>query len=295
MSPSKRFRAPPVLPPGAMLRRSSAAADALAAVGPEPTLLEPSSAERAQHEAVVAAAASSERPPSPATLTRYLRAREHNPAAAGAMLAASAAYADAAPPPRVCAACAVAPRSHSFYPIGPSVTGEPVAYSNYAAEDTAAESNVVHMRFAMDSLFSDGVPRLARMIWVMDMQFFSTKHLSPSIARRVLTLFADHYPERLGCAVVYDAPYIFTGLFRAVKLFADPVTVRKVVFVKHDLKKRRGELEAVGIQGECLDRLLKEIDDARDKKIFAEKNWWAVSPMAPIVDYGRIILDSATG
>jgi hypothetical protein len=71
---------------------------------------------------------------------------------------------------------------------------------------------------------------------------------------------------------VYDAPLIFSGLFRAVKLFADPVTVRKVVFVRHDLKRRRAELEAVGISGECLDRLLKEIDDARaDEATFASK------------------------
>lgn len=283
-----------------MLRRSPLAA-APAAVGPAPTQLEPHASEVAAHAAVAATAAAArpagapQRPASPATLTRYLRARGGNVEAAGAMLASSEAYAVAEPPPDVCAACVGRPRSHSFYPVGPSVTGEPVAYSNYAAEDSAAESNVVHMRFAMDRLFGEGVPRLARMIWVMDMQFFAAKHLSPAVARRVLTLFADHYPERLGCAVVYDAPYIFSGLFRAVKLFADPVTVRKVVFVKHDLKKRRGELEAVGIKGECLDRLLKEIDEARDKDLFARKNWWAVSPMPPIADFGRMILDSATG
>lgn len=265
------------------------------ASGPVPTALSIIPEESAQHAAVLAAAPGLARPPSPSTLTRYLRARSHDPAAAAAMLAASDAYAVATPAAAVCPKCAERPRSHSFYPIGPSAAGEPVAYSNYAAEDTAADSNVVHMRFAMDHLFSEGVPRLARMIWVMDMQFFGRKHLSPAVARKVLGLFADHYPERLGCAVVYDAPLIFSGLFRAVRLFADPVTVRKVVFVKHDLKKRREELEAVGILGECLDRLLLEIDEARDAKAFPEKNWWAVSPIAPICDYGRFILDAVSG
>jgi CRAL/TRIO domain len=224
------------------------------------------------HTAVLAAAPPLARPASPSTLTRYLRARSHDPAAAAAMLAASDEFFAASPPPETCGACVRSPRSHSFYPIGPTASGEPVAYSNYAGADTAADSNVVHMRFAMDRLFREGVPRLARMTWVMDMRFFGAKHVSPTVARKVLGLFAEHYPERLGCAVVYDAPLIFSGLFRAVKLFADPVTVRKVVFVRHDLKRRRAELEAVGISGECLDRLLKEIDDARaDEATFASK------------------------
>lgn len=182
------------------------------------------------------------------------------------MLLATRAFEESSPAPSTCPSCVENPRSHSFYPIGPSATGEPVSYSNYAALDTDPDQNIVHMRYAMNSLFGGAdaagakVPELARMTWVMDMQFFAAKHCSPTIARKVLGLFAEHYPERLGCAVVYDAPYIFTGLFRAVKLFADPVTVRKVVFVKHDLKTRRAALEGAGIRGECLERLLKEID-----------------------------------
>lgn len=182
------------------------------------------------------------------------------------MLLATHAYEAASPPPTTCPACARNPRSHSFYPIGPAVSGEPVAYSNYAAEDTNPDTNVVHMRYVMNSLFGGqaladrGIPDLSRMIWVMDMHFFGAKHCSPAIARKVLGLFADHYPERLGCAVIYDAPYIFAGLFKAVKAFADPVTVAKFVFVKHDVGTRNAAFEAVGIQGECLERLLKEID-----------------------------------
>lgn len=71
------------------------------------------------------------------------------------------------------------------------------------------------------------------------------------------------------------------------------MTVAKAVFVKHDKNTRRASLEAVGIQGECLDRLLKEIDDIRDPDIAETKNWWTVSPMPPLVDYGKLITDAS--
>lgn len=149
----------------------------------------------------------------PETLTRFLRARNQNPAAAAKMLAGSLVL---PPTPIHSLRCVEDPKAHSFYPIGPSIRGEPVAYSNYQVTNINPTDNVTHMRFAMDHLFrEDG---LERMIWVMDMHAFSRKHMNPSVARKVLSLFADNYPERLGRAVIYDAPSIFYSLFSAVKV-----------------------------------------------------------------------------
>jgi hypothetical protein len=166
------------------------------------------------------AAAEGERPPPPPpppppveTVVRFLRARNGDAEAAARMLAAALAL---PPPPQPCPGCLEDHRAHSFYPVGPTARGEPVTYSNYLATDTDPAGNVNHMRYAMDCLFQD--TSLHRMTWVMDMHGFGRKHLSPSVARRVLTLFADHYPERLGCAIIYDAPYMFYGLFSAVKV-----------------------------------------------------------------------------
>lgn len=272
-----------------MLRRAPAANPP-----PTPTILTSLPAEVANHEAVLASLPTrSARPPSPNTLTRYLRARSNDPTAAAALLSTALSQEASSPAPQTCALCASAPQSHSFYPIGPSATTEPVVYSNYAATDTSPAGNGEHMRFAMAALFSEGVPRLARMTWVMDMRFFGLRHASPAVAKEVLGMFASLHPERLQCAVVYDAPSLFFGLFKAVSLFADPVTVAKVVFVKHNLGARRAQLEAVGIQGDCLDRLLTEIDEARaEKKIFEKKNWWTVKPLEPIVHIGGIITSS---
>lgn len=258
--------------------------------GPSETRLCSSAAELALHPAVLSFLAPDAGNPSPssATLTRYLRARNNDPEAAARMLQATLLLPPCSSP---CVHCVHNFRAHSFYPIGPSDSGEPVAYSNFAAENTDPDANVEHMRFAMDNLMRND--SLERMIWVMDMRFFGKRHLSPAVARKVLGLFADHYPERLKRAIIYDAPLIFSSLWSAVKIFADPVTVQKVSFVRHNVNDRADLFRSHGITGGVLDKLLKEIDEARDNEIFATKNWWTCSPIPPLRDIGEMILNEA--
>jgi hypothetical protein len=44
-------------------------------------------------------------------------------------------------------------------------------------------------------------------------------------------LFSKHYPERLGMALIINAPRLFSGLWSWIKRFVDPNTVAKVRFV----------------------------------------------------------------
>lgn len=228
------------------------------------------------------------------TVVRYLRARNHSPTLAAEMLANTLKFRRTrtlVP----CEHCAARPRSHSFYPIGAiaPVTADakpthadvsPLMYSNFDVQDRRTASVVQHMLWCMEELFDNH--SLHQMIWVMDFHAFSRADMSPSNAKHVLSLFADHYPERLGNAVIYDAPYVFQSLWAAVKMIAAPETVRKVVFVKHDRKERRLKFDALGIRGQVLDRLCQEIDEARDGEIQPTKNWWTTAPLAPIPHYG---------
>jgi hypothetical protein len=45
-------------------------------------------------------------------------------------------------------------------------------------------------------------------------------------------VFTAHYPERLGAMLLVDMPTVAEFLYSAVKVFMDPVTVRKVNMVK---------------------------------------------------------------
>lgn len=53
-----------------------------------------------------------------------------------------------------------------------------------------------------------------------------------SVTLATLRIFANHYPERLEQVIFVDAPAVFSLLCGAIKPFVDPVTARKVRFVK---------------------------------------------------------------
>lgn len=56
---------------------------------------------------------------------------------------------------------------------------------------------------------------------------------NPNLGKKVMHIFADFYPERLGKAVIVNHKAIFQSIWKAIKKFLDPVTASKVVFLKN--------------------------------------------------------------
>lgn len=61
-------------------------------------------------------------------------------------------------------------------------------------------------------------------------QFSLRRAPSLSTSKATLHMIQDHYPERLGKAVLFDAPSFFFPVFRALKPFIDSVTYAKIHF-----------------------------------------------------------------
>ncbi|KAF8349173.1 CRAL-TRIO domain-containing protein, partial [Amanita rubescens] len=61
---------------------------------------------------------------------------------------------------------------------------------------------------------------------------YADKAKSPSIstARAVLNILQDHYPERLGKALIIKIPFYINAFFKIIMPFVDPVTREKVKF-----------------------------------------------------------------
>ncbi len=61
---------------------------------------------------------------------------------------------------------------------------------------------------------------------------YADKAKSPSIstARVVLNILQDHYPERLGKALIIKIPFYINAFFKIIMPFVDPVTREKVKF-----------------------------------------------------------------
>ncbi|KAF5359553.1 hypothetical protein D9756_003463 [Leucocoprinus leucothites] len=56
------------------------------------------------------------------------------------------------------------------------------------------------------------------------------KNPSMSVARAVLNILQDHYPERMGVALIINVPFLVNAFFRLIMPFVDPVTREKVKF-----------------------------------------------------------------
>ncbi|XP_021718002.1 random slug protein 5-like [Chenopodium quinoa] len=97
---------------------------------------------------------------------------------------------------------------------------------------TSAEGNVRHLVYLLENAILNLPEGQEQMVWMIDYTGFSmSTSLSVRTARDIINILQNHYPERLGIAVLYNPPRIFYAFWRAVKYFLDPKTSQKVKFV----------------------------------------------------------------
>ena len=54
-----------------------------------------------------------------------------------------------------------------------------------------------------------------QMVWLIDFHGFNMSHISIKVTKETAHVLQEHYPERLGMAVLYDAPKIFEPFWKA--------------------------------------------------------------------------------
>lgn len=52
-----------------------------------------------------------------------------------------------------------------------------------------------------------------QMVWLIDFQGFNMSHISIKVMRETAHGLQEHYPERLGLAILYNAPKFFEPFF----------------------------------------------------------------------------------
>ncbi|PGG96421.1 hypothetical protein GX51_07827 [Blastomyces parvus] len=138
--------------------------------------------------------------------------------------------------------------------LGYDVSARPCLYLNPARQNTAySERQVEHLVFMLErviDLMGPDQESLALLVNFSDTR--SGQNSTIGQGRQVLNILQNHYPERLGRALVVNIPFLIHGFFKLITPFIDPLTRTKLKFnedlTKHVppaqlLKSLNGEVE----------------------------------------------------
>lgn len=87
-----------------------------------------------------------------------------------------------------------------------------------------------------------------KMVWLINHTDYHTASNAPplKVSLEILSILQNHYPERLGLAIMFNPPMSMSVFWNMVKPFVDPVTSQKVQFVSgRNPEKARNELSKV--------------------------------------------------
>ncbi|KAF8150003.1 CRAL/TRIO domain-containing protein [Crassisporium funariophilum] len=114
--------------------------------------------------------------------------------------------------------------------FGYDVKGKPAFYMIPSRQNTEEATRQIQFAVWMlercVDLMEPGVETIALLINFAD----KAKNPSMSTARAVLNILQDHYPERLGLALIINVPWVITLFLKAVMPFVDPITREKIKF-----------------------------------------------------------------
>ncbi|ORY02110.1 CRAL/TRIO domain-containing protein [Basidiobolus meristosporus CBS 931.73] len=124
----------------------------------------------------------------------------------------------------------------SNYVNGFDMYGRPVIYLKKVADkhqDKDPEEGFKLLIFCLERAIKVMPPTVHQLVVIMDFTLYSeSKSIPLNIAKRTIDTLANHYPERLGLSIMYNAPWVFSMFFNMVQPFLDKVTKEKIKFVK---------------------------------------------------------------
>jgi hypothetical protein len=118
--------------------------------------------------------------------------------------------------------------------------GRPCQYLTPNRQNTDASPRQIHHLFYMIERNVDMMPpnveTLSLLINFKPSKARQNTSVPVSTAREVLHILQNHYPERLGKALIINVPWLVSGFFKIITPFIDPVTREKLKF-NEDMKQ----------------------------------------------------------
>ncbi|CAN4122246.1 unnamed protein product [Withania somnifera] len=113
--------------------------------------------------------------------------------------------------------------------------GRPVLVMRPRCQNTkSVNGQIKYLVYCMENAVVNLPENQEQMVWMIDFHGFNLSNISVKVTKETAHILQDRYPERLGIAILYDAPKIFEPFWKVAKPFLDPNTVSKVKFVYSD-------------------------------------------------------------
>ncbi|CAJ1971787.1 unnamed protein product [Sphenostylis stenocarpa] len=98
----------------------------------------------------------------------------------------------------------------------------------------STKGQIKYLVYCMENAIVNLPPEQEQMVWLIDFQGFNMSHISIKVTRETAHVLQEHYPERLGLAILYNAPKFFEPFFMMVKPILELKTYNKVKFAYSD-------------------------------------------------------------
>ncbi|CAN1188435.1 Phosphatidylinositol transfer protein 3 [Linum perenne] len=114
--------------------------------------------------------------------------------------------------------------------------GRPVLVMRPSRQNTKSiKGQIRYLVYCMENAIMNLPPGQEKMVWLIDFEGFNLSHVSLKVTRETANVLQNHYPERLGLAILYNPPKFFEPFWMAAKVFLEPKTHNKVKFVYSDV------------------------------------------------------------
>ncbi|KAF7631247.1 CRAL/TRIO domain protein [Aspergillus flavus] len=124
-------------------------------------------------------------------------------------------------------------RMGKCYVHGTDRAGRPIGIVKARLHNPKAQSEEVIKRYILHIIESARlvlVPPVESVNIIFDMTGFSLSNMEYAPVKFLIDCFQANYPESLGVMLIHNAPWIFSGIWKVIKGWMDPVIVSKVDF-----------------------------------------------------------------
>jgi len=172
-------------------------------------------------------------------LSRYLRARDWDVEQAYKMLKGSLDWRNQYKPHHITEAQIQGPlKIGTMFNSGFDKLNRPIIYVKPGAHSpNTIEERIMYVSWLMEHVAKLMGENVEQVLIIMDFSEFGKRAKSPDsrqTAQAIINILQNHYPERLGSAIVINSPWYFNLLFKMMSPFINANTKKKMNWITGD-------------------------------------------------------------